>query len=151
MQIQTFITLPYKLERAAPPLKNAINTPKPLVAFSAAIHAPVSTPFSGLGTTLFVAEEMGRIPYGVEYEAQRHLWVAGQLKDWRNLVRTVTARSCASYGFPKMDFAMTSPPYMPNHHKWNPLFAGDPKKAGYDVYLRRMAKIFSELPKIMKP
>ncbi|MHA1954384.1 MAG: DNA methyltransferase, partial [Candidatus Heimdallarchaeaceae archaeon] len=28
--------------------------------------------FAGLGTTLFVAEEMGRIPFGVEYSESRY-------------------------------------------------------------------------------
>lgn len=154
MKHDSLITLPFKLERKPPRFEtNEIKYPESMGRYFLKKYTKpgdrVFDPFSGLGTTLFVAEEMGRVPYGVEYEAQRHLWVAGQLKDWRNLVHGDSAK-LASYGFPKMDFAMTSPPYMPNHHKWNPLFAGDPKKAGYDVYLRRMAKIFSELPKIMK-
>ncbi|HPF79012.1 MAG TPA: DNA methylase, partial [Alphaproteobacteria bacterium] len=43
-----------------------------------------------------------------------------------------------------------SPPYMPRHHKWNPLYGGDPKKAGYDTYLKRMQFIFSKIMPLMK-
>jgi hypothetical protein len=49
-----------------------------------------------------------------------------------------------------MDFSMTSPPYMPHNHKWNPLYAGNPAHAGYDKYLRRMEHIFGQLAQIMK-
>jgi hypothetical protein len=45
----------------------------------------VFDPFAGLGTTLFVAEEMRRIPFGIEHDPRRHQWVAGQLKNWANL------------------------------------------------------------------
>jgi DNA modification methylase len=31
----------------------------------------VLDPFAGFGTTLHVAEEMGRIPYGIEYESAK--------------------------------------------------------------------------------
>ena len=106
-------------------------------------------PFVGLGTTLFVAEEMGRVGYGVEHEPKKYQWVAGQLKNWRNL-QIGDAADMLNLGFPKMDFAMTSPPFMPKHHKWNPLFEGDPGYAGYDVYLERMAVIFGRMKKIMK-
>ncbi|MGB0719419.1 MAG: hypothetical protein ACPGRX_03045, partial [Bdellovibrionales bacterium] len=45
---------------------------------------------------------------------------------------------------------ITSPPYMPVHHSWNPLYGGDPAHAGYDRYLSRMAEIFKNLSAIMK-
>ena len=133
---QQFITLPYALERAAPPFEgNDIKYPEALVRyFLKEFTSPgdrVFDPFTGLGTTLFVAEEMRRIPFGVEHDARRHQWVAGQLTHWANLVLGDSAKLC-SYGFPKMDFAMTSPPFMPRHHRWNPLVAGNPANAGYD-------------------
>ena len=39
---------------------------------------------------------------------------------------------------------------MPRHHKWNPLYSGDPQYAGYDKYLKRMAFIFSKVATLMK-
>ncbi len=155
MNSSLFITLPYRLERSAPPFEpgNDVKYPESLVRhFLRQYTKPgdrVFDPFAGLGTTLFVAEEMGRIPYGVEHDGGRQEWVAGQLKQWTNLKRGDTA-DMLSFGFPKMDFAMTSPPYMPKHHKWNPLYGGDPKHAGYGRYLKRMAFILGKLRKIMK-
>lgn len=149
------ITLPFTHERPSPPFEgDDIRFPEGLVRYfiKAATRkgAKVFDPFTGLGTTLFVAEEAGRIPYGVETDPKRHAWVAGQLKHWQHLVHADVAK-LAAQDFPQMDFCMTSPPYMPRHHKWNPLFSGNPKHAGYDRYLRRMEKIFMSVAKIMKP
>lgn len=151
---KNFITLPWKIERSPPPFgSDEDKCPESLARhFLKEYTKPsdkVFDPFMGLGTTAFVAEETGRIPYGVEADAKRHAWSAGQLENWCNLVHGDSAK-LGTYGFPKMDFAITSPPYMPCHHKWNPLYGGDPSKAGYDVYLKRMAHIFKQLAKIMK-
>jgi hypothetical protein len=152
---QDFITLPYALERQAPLFEgNDIKTAESLVRyFVKGFTAPgerVFDPFAGLGTTLFVAEELRRIPYGVEFDHRRHQWVAGQLKHWTNLVHGDSGR-LASYGFAKMDFAMTSPPFMPRHHTLNPLFGANPAHTGYDRYLKRMQHIFRQLALVMKP
>ena len=154
MTAQQFITLPYALEREAPPFEgNDIKYPETLVRhFLKEFTKPgskVFDPFAGLGTTLFVAEEMRRIPFGVEHDLRRHLWVAGQLTHWANLVYGDSAE-LARYGFPKMDFCMTSPPFMARHHKWNPLCAGNPAHAGYDSYLKRIRRIYQQLARIMK-
>lgn len=111
-------------------------------------HA-VYDPFMGFGTTAFVAEKTGRIPYGTEADGERFEWAAGQLEHWQNIIHSDAAQA-AKLGFPKMDFCITSPPYMPCHHKWNPLYGGDPKYAGYDTYLKRMGFIFGQIAKIMK-
>ncbi len=150
----SFVTLPYRLERDPPPFEaNEVKYPESLVRHFLQQFTQrgdrVFDPFAGLGTTLFVAEEMSRIPYGVEHDGGRQEWVAGQLKHWTNLKRGDSGR-ITSFAFPKMDFAMTSPPYMPKHHKWNPLYGGDPKQAGYDRYLKRMAFIFGRMRSLMK-
>jgi hypothetical protein len=75
--------------------------------------------------------------------------VAGQLKHWANL-RHGDSFKLASLGFPKMDFCMTSPPYMPRDHKWNPLRPGDPARAGYVAYLQGIRRIFTAVARIMK-
>jgi hypothetical protein len=154
ISVPEFITLPYALERQAPRFEgNDIKYPESLVRyFVKAFTAPgdrVFDPFAGLGTTLFVAEDMRRIPFGVEADLRRQQWVAGQLKHWSNLVHGDSGE-LSSYGFAKMDFAMTSPPFMPRHHTWNPLFRGNPAHAGYERYLERMEHIFGQLGLIMK-
>lgn len=149
-----FMTLPFKMEREPPPFEGQdIKYPESLVRyFLNAYTRPgdkVFDPFAGLGTTLFVAEELGRIPYGIENEPSRREWVAGQLEHWTHLIEGDSGE-LAGYGFPKMDFAMTSPPFMAKNHKWNPLYAGDPDYQGYEVYLRQMQVIFKQLAALMK-
>ena len=45
---------------------------------------------------------------------------------------------------------MTSPPFMPRHHRWNPLCAGNRADAGYDRYLGCMGHIYRQLARLMK-
>jgi tRNA G10 N-methylase Trm11 len=149
------ITLPFVHKHPAPPFEGRdICYPDSLVRYFLETFTrrgeKVFDPFAGLGTTLFTAEEMGRDAYGIEADPRRHAWVAGQLESWQQLVHGDSAK-LASCGFPRMDFCMTSPPFMPRHHRWNPLFAGDPNKAGYALYLKRLEKIFGEVAKILKP
>jgi len=98
---------------------------------------------------MFIEEELNRVPYGIEFESQKHQWVAGQLENWTHLIHDDAAR-LEKYNFPKMDLVLTSPPYMPRHHKYNPLYGGDPKYAGYDQYLKRMGFIFKKIGGVMK-
>jgi hypothetical protein len=109
----------------------------------------VFDPFAGQGTTLFVAEALQRIPYGMEADSARYEWAAGQLQHWTHL-RHGDAGGMARQGFPKMDFVITSPPFMMKAHRWNPLYAGNPHYAGYDRYLKRMRQIFKATAGIMK-
>lgn len=152
--MKNFITLPFKLERAAPPFEgNDIKTPESLPRyFMNALSKPgakIFDPFVGLGTTMFVAEELGRVPYGIEADPLRQQWVAGQLENWMH-VRCADSAKADTLGFPKMDMLMTAPPFMAINHKWNPLYAGDPVKNGYDVYLKRMQHIFKRLSPLLK-
>lgn len=154
MPSPSFVTLPFTLERAPPPFEgNDIKYPESLVRHFLKAYTKkgqrVFDPFAGLGTTLFVAEDMGRIPYGIEANPQRHAWTAGQLKHWQNLIRGDSAR-VARFNLPKMDFCISSPPFMQRDDKWNPLYGGDPAKAGYDRYIKRMVQIYGRLMPVMK-
>lgn len=154
MSYASEITIPWKLERNAPPFEeNDIKFPEGLVRYILDNYTKegdkVFDPFAGLGTTLFVAEEMKRIPFGIEAEEEKYEWVAAQLENWMNIVCD-DAAELEEYDFPKMDIVITSPPFMHSHHKWNPLFGGDPKHAGYDEYLKRMEFIFSKISNVMK-
>lgn len=155
MDIPGLITLPYKLERAAPPFEtNAVKYPEALVRYFlkalTKIGDRVFDPFAGLGTTLFVAEAMRRVPYGIEADEQRHAWVAGQLQHWLQLVHGDSLR-LAKLGLPPMDFCMTSPPFMRQSDRWNVLAGGDAKRTGYTAYLRDMRKVFAQVATVLKP
>lgn len=111
--------------------------------------AKIFDPFMGHGTTAFVAEECGHVPYGIEADDERHEWAAGQIEHWNN-IKCTDALSMNDLGFPKMDLCITSPPFMPANHGWNPLYGGDPEFKGYAQYLKKMAYIFAELKLRMK-
>lgn len=151
---ENFVHIPWNLERSPPPFEgNDIKFPEGFVRYILKKYTKkgdnIFDPFTGLGTSLFVAEEMGRLPFGFEAEKQKYEWVSGQLDNWTHLVCDDAAQ-VMSYKFPKMDLVLTSPPYMPRHHKWNPLYGGDPKYAGYTNYLKRMRSIFSKTKSVMK-
>ncbi|MAZ76923.1 MAG: site-specific DNA-methyltransferase [Micavibrio sp.] len=148
------ITLPHALERKPPPFEgNDIKSPESLARFVIENYSKkdgkVFDPFTGLGTTLFVAEERERTPFGMETDGEKYEWVAAQLENWMQLINDDAAKS-DQYGFPKMDLVFTAPPFMAQNHKWNPLYNGDPKKAGYDKYLKRMGVIFKKMIPLMK-
>ena len=149
-----YIELAYKLERAAPPFEgNDIKSPESLSRYVIEQHTKKGgktfDPFAGLGTNMFVAEEMERTPFGIEAEELKYEWVAGQLENWTHMICD-DAGKLDKYDLPKMDLITTCPPFMERTDKWNPLYGGDPKYAGYDKYLRRLKFIFSKLPAIMK-
>lgn len=149
-----FITLPYRHERDVPAhLLGDDKYTESLVRHFLEHYTKegykVFDPFAGHGTTLFVAEDMKREAYGIEASRDRHEWVAAQLENWMGL-RHDDAFALDRHNFPKFDFVMTSPPYMPRHHKWNPLFAGDPAHAGYARYHKRMGGIFKKVAAAMK-
>lgn len=106
-------------------------------------------PFMGHGTTAFVTEELGHIPYGIEADDERFQWVAGQLEHWQN-IKCADALDMNDLALPKMDICITSPPFMPANHTWNPLYDGDPDYRGYAQYLKKMAAIFGALKIRMK-
>lgn len=150
----TLIKIPFKMERPSPPFEgDDIRYPEELVRHFLKKHTKrgdkIFDPFTGLGTTLFVAEELNRNPFGIEADLKRYEWVAGQLTHWQQLAYGDAAKM-AGYDLPKMDACMTSPPFMAKHQKWNPLFAGNPKHAGYETYLKYMGRIFKALKGVMK-
>ena len=149
------ISLPWDLERDPPNFEgNDIKSPESLTRFVIENYTKegdkVFDPFTGLGTTLFTAEELNRKPFGMEADGEKYEWVAAQLENWMHLIND-DAYHCDNFGFPKMDLIFTAPPFMAKNHKWNPLFNGDPKKSGYEKYLKRMGAIFKNMSALMKP
>ena len=153
MDLPKDISLPFGPFNAPPDEENHDQFPESLVEFFLQ-HCTqkgdkVFDPFMGFGTTAFVAEAMGRIPYGIEADERRYQWGAGQIEHWKN-IKCDDAANMLDYGFPKMDFCITSPPYMPIDDDWNPINPDEPFGT-YEGYLTRLEEIFSCLPKVMKP
>jgi DNA modification methylase len=148
------IHLPWKLEQNSPPFEgNDIKSSESLFRYIYKKYTKtgdkIFDPFVGLGTSMFIAEEMNRIPFGIEAEEQKFEWVAGQLENWTHMIHD-DAFHMPKYNLPKMDLIMACPPFMEAHTKWNPLYGGDPKYAGYNKYLKRMSAIFKKTLPLMK-
>ena len=154
MTSPALITLPFKREHGVSPLdseedKFPESLPRYFIKNYSKAGDKIFDPFMGHGTTAFVAEELSRIPYGIEADDERHEWCAAQIKNWNNIFN-IDAFDIDTLSLPKMDLCVTSPPFMALNHQWNPLFGGDKAFNGYDKYLERLDQIFSKLPTLMK-
>ena len=105
--------------------------------------------FAGLGTTLFVAEEMGRIPYGVEYSKERCIYIKENLQNKENIIHGDSLK-LLEYNIPECDFCLASPIYMNKDETKNP-YTGYTTPGNYKQYLKDTRKIYSNVKKIMKP
>jgi DNA modification methylase len=111
----------------------------------------VLDPFAGYGTTVVVAERMGRRAIGVELVPE-HMEIARRraggdarliLGDARNLVRLVNER---------VDLVLTSPPYMASaDHRENPLTGYATDDGDYAVYLGQLGNVFRDVATLLRP
>jgi DNA modification methylase len=110
----------------------------------------VFDPFAGFGTTLLVAEEMGRIGYGIEFSKQKANYVHGLLEHPERLIHG-DSRNLLEYDLPFFDLCLTSPPYTNESDDENPFV--DYRKKGFDYpsYLEEMGRIFSQVSQKMNP
>lgn len=105
--------------------------------------------FAGLGTTMFVAEEMGRVPYGIELDRSRFEFIKSQVQHKSNVIQGDALR-LDSYGLPRIDFAMSSPPYMNRDDGMNPLTCSR-TDGDYASYLRDLGRVYTKVKKVLKP
>jgi DNA modification methylase len=111
----------------------------------------VFDPFAGFGTTLFVAERMGRVSYGVEINQDRLNFARSRLANPEHLIHG-DARFLANLDLPEIDFSMTSPPYMTkDNHPEYPFAGYIITGEGYKDYLHDIQSIFQQLRACMKP
>jgi tRNA G10 N-methylase Trm11 len=110
----------------------------------------VLDPFAGFGTTLVVAERLGRIPWGVELDEAKVSYVRGKLARPENLIAG-DARALAAIELPAIDFSMTSPPYMNKDDAEDPFTAYRAKGNGYTAYLQDIRTIYTQLRGHMRP
>ncbi|HEY7127216.1 MAG TPA: DNA methyltransferase [Ktedonobacterales bacterium] len=108
----------------------------------------VFDPFAGFGTTLRVAEEMGRRASGIEYDLERCSYSRSRLLHPETLLHG-DARRLASYGLPPIDFTLTSPPYMHRDERENALAADQEPGGGYDAYLTDIKAIYRQIGLLM--
>ncbi len=110
----------------------------------------VLDPFAGYGTTLIVAEAMGRAPYGVEADAARAGYIRTQLERPERLIHG-DARQLLGYGLPPIDVSITSPPYMAHDEAESALAGAPPAADAYAAYLAEIARIYTLVRELLRP
>jgi DNA modification methylase len=110
----------------------------------------VLDPFAGYGTTLLVAQAMGRLGYGIECNPRTVRYVQGMLQHPECLILG-DARRLQEYALPPIDLCLTSPPYTTRFDDDDPFTDYSTKGAGYAAYLQGMRSLFSPVARLMKP
>jgi DNA modification methylase len=110
----------------------------------------VLDPFAGYGTTLVVAERLGRIPYGIEINPEKVSYVCSLLAQPEHLLQG-DARFLSEMSLPAIDFSMTSPPYTSLDDRDDPFTDYRTKSRGYAAYLRDLRSVYAQLRQLMKP
>ena len=110
----------------------------------------VFDPFAGYGTVPLIAEEMGRVGYGIEFSQQKAGFVQGLLTHPEHLIHG-DSRRLREYALPLIDLCLTSPPYTHRADRENPFVDYRQKGFDYSAYLSEMGSIFSQVAEKMKP
>lgn len=101
----------------------------------------VLDPFAGLGSTLTVAQRLGRSAIGFEVNPERVAWVAPRLVAPSRLI-AASSQTMAQHELPRFSLAFTSPPYIIvrlEEDPWGPTYFAD------------MREIFAEVARHMLP
>ena len=111
----------------------------------------VLDPFVGFGTTLVVAERLGRKGVGIEMRPDRADLCRTRVSDGASVI-TGDARELRTLGIGPIDFSMTSPPYMTkDNHPENPLNAYRSLDGDYERYLADLRDVYVQVAELLKP
>jgi DNA modification methylase len=111
----------------------------------------VLDPFAGYGTTVTVAERMGRRAIGIELLPQ-HIEIARRRTSGQATLILGDARELSRLVDEPVDLVLTSPPYMSGaDHPENPLTGYRTDDGDYAVYLRELGAIFGQVATLLRP
>jgi len=111
----------------------------------------VFDPFCGFGTTLLVAEAMGRVSCGVELLPKRVAYIRRQLRE-PSAIRQGDARHLDALDLPSFDLSITSPPFRTRaNHPQNPLDGYRTQGNSYGQYIDDLTAIYAQVRSLMKP
>ncbi len=120
-----------------------------LIARFSAPGDVVFDPFAGFGTTLFVAERMGRAGWGVERCAARASYARSLLARRDRLIAD-DIRTVDLSGLPSPQLTLTSPIYMHRHETADPL-SGFAVAGSYGGYLAELGRLFRRIAAASRP
>jgi DNA modification methylase len=110
----------------------------------------VLDPFAGYGTTLAVAEKLGRRAVGVELRAE-HVEIARTRIGSARLIHG-DARRLGTLVHEAVDLVFTSPPYMAGvDHPENPLTGYTTDDGDYATYLSEIGDVFAQAAALLRP
>lgn len=110
----------------------------------------VFDPFAGFGTTLLVAEQMERLPFGIEYEASRVAHVRSLLRDPGAIIQG-DSRRLHAYAVPPFALSMTSPPFTEFGDPQDALTNYTEPSQGYEAYLCEIQRIYAQIRERLLP
>ena len=111
----------------------------------------VLDPFAGFGTSLVVAERLGRRTLGVELIPERVVHVATRLADPARILQGDALRLHELVDEP-VDLVLTSPPYRTrNEHPEDPLAAYERDGGDYASYLADLGTVFGQVAGLLRP
>jgi DNA modification methylase len=154
--VQTWMQLPRGNKRILPPRfrRDDVRCADSLVEYwvneLSEKGQVVFDPFAGFGTTLLLAEEMGRHGYGIEYSKPKADYVQKLLEHPDQLIHG-DSRKLMEYELPLIDLCLTSPPYTNQNDDENPFVDYRQKGFDYPSYLKEMGNIFSQVAQKLKP
>jgi hypothetical protein len=104
----------------------------------------VLDPFAGFGTTLAVAQRLGRAGVGIELDAERAVFISRRVPT--ATVIQADARDLADLELGTFRLCLTSPPYMTIcDHPENPLTAYQTQDGWYPDYLTELGQVFADV------
>jgi DNA modification methylase len=111
----------------------------------------VLDPFAGYGTTVTVAERMGRRAIGIELLPQ-HLEIARARSSGAARLILGDAREVSQLVPEPVGLVLTSPPYMAGKdHSQDPLTGYATDDGDYGAYLRELGSIFGQMAGLLRP
>lgn len=147
----TFLSLSRRKKHLLPPVflgQSQIRCPECMIEYFLKKYTRlgdiVLDPFAGFGTTLIVAEKLGRIAYGIECDERRVDYVRKKISDPERLIEG-DSRRLSKYELPPVSFSITSPPFASAKTEHDPLTSYTTPLKGYSSYLKEMRKIYTQL------